>query len=164
MLTTPKHYRLTFSGSVKPPAGVDPKLHSSISTNCGLIAYSDYSWRNPDKLYLYDRPAMVWPTANAQHSTGMCRRSPISLATKRLNMASYACEQFQFIMKVLSNIGFGPKDSVVLVVASKQPVRLQRTYVLLNALSSSQTHYFPHLVDHRVVARLSRTKHESDAG
>ena len=54
-----KHYRLTFPGSVKPPAGVDPKHHSSISTNCGLIAYSDSSWRNPDKLYLYDRPAMV---------------------------------------------------------------------------------------------------------
>ena len=64
-------------------------------------------------------------------------------------------------MKVLSDIGFGPKDPVVLVVASKQPLRLQSTYVLLNALSSSQTHYFPHLVDHRVVARLSMNENET---
>ena len=31
-----KHYRLTYSGSVRPPSGVDPRFHSSINTSGGL--------------------------------------------------------------------------------------------------------------------------------
>ena len=41
---------LTFSGSVSPPSGIDQKLHPSINTSGGLVAYSDASWRKPNTL------------------------------------------------------------------------------------------------------------------
>ena len=39
----------TFTGSVDVPPGVDPKLHTSVSTNGGLLAYSDSIWQQPDR-------------------------------------------------------------------------------------------------------------------
>ena len=37
-------HTFTFTGSVDVPPGVDPKLHTSVSTNDGLLAYSDSTW------------------------------------------------------------------------------------------------------------------------
>ena len=45
-----RNLSLYFPGSVKTPLGVDPKLHASIETSKGLIAYSDSSWRKPNEL------------------------------------------------------------------------------------------------------------------
>ena len=45
-----RNLSLHFPGSVKPPLGVDPKLHASIETSGGLVAYSDSSWRKPNEL------------------------------------------------------------------------------------------------------------------
>ena len=39
----------TFTGSIDVPPGVDPKLHTSVSTNGGLLAYSDSIWQQPDR-------------------------------------------------------------------------------------------------------------------
>ena len=38
-------HTFTFTGSVHKPPGVDPKLHTSISTNGGLLVYSDSTRR-----------------------------------------------------------------------------------------------------------------------
>ena len=152
-----KHYRLTFPGSVKPPAGVDPKHHSSISTNCGLIAYSDSSWRNPDKLGFNMFGYVVYLYG-----------APISFAAKRLKIvalssaeaeyaaASYACKECQFVRKVLTDVGYGPKDPVALAVDNQAAIKIAenigvtgRTKHFIDAI-----HYFRHLVDHRVVAPI----------
>jgi hypothetical protein len=49
-IVTTRDRSLNFSGSAKVPAGVDSRMHGHVSANGGLIAYSDSSWRRPDKL------------------------------------------------------------------------------------------------------------------
>ena len=55
----------TFTGSCAAPRGVDPERHGTITSHGGLVAYSDSTWRRPDKLgynafgyvvYLYGAP------------------------------------------------------------------------------------------------------------
>ena len=163
-----KHYRLNFSGSVKPPSGVDPKLHSGINTSGGLVAYSDSSWRKPDKLgfsmfgyviYLYGAPISF--------AAKNLKIVALSSAEAEYAAASYACKECQFVRKVLSDIGFAPKGPVVLAVDNQAAIKIAenvgvtaRTKHFVDAI-----HYFRHLVDHRVVVpTFVRTNHQCADG
>jgi len=149
-----KHYRLRFTGSVKPPSGIDPKLHHSIGTSSGLVAYSDSSWRNPDKLgfnmfgyviYLYGAPVT--------YAAKSLKIVALSSAEAEYAAASYACKEVQFVRSVMTDLGFPPKGPVVLAVDNQAAIKIAenvgvtgRTKHFVDAI-----HYFRHLVDHRVV-------------
>ena len=42
--------QISFSGTSSAPSGISQKLSDAISSNHGLVAYSDASWHKPDKL------------------------------------------------------------------------------------------------------------------
>ena len=83
---------------MKPPTGVDSKLHPSIGSSSGLIAYSDSSWRKPDKLGYNMFGYVIYLFG-----------SPISFVAKNLKIvalssaeaeyaaASYCCKEVQFV-------------------------------------------------------------------
>ena len=77
----------------------------------------------------------------------------LSSAEAEYAAASYACKECQFVRKVLSDVGFGPKDPVVLAVDNQAAIKIAenigvtaRTKHFIDAI-----HYFRHLVDHRLV-------------
>ena len=163
-----KHYRLTYSGSVRPPSGVDPRFHSSINTSGGLVAYSDSSWRNPDKLgyncfgyviYLYGGPI--------SYAAKNLKIVALSSAEAEYAAASYTCKECQFVRKVLSDIGFAPKGPIVLAVDNQAAIKIAenvgvtgRTKHFVDAI-----HYFRHLVDHQVIVpTFVRTNHQCADG
>ena len=150
-----KHYRLHFPGSVKPPQGVDSSLHTSISNSSGLIAYSDSSWRKPNKLgfdmfgyvvYYYGAPVSFV----AKHLKVVA----LSSAEAEYAAASYACKEIVFVRKLLTDLGYPPVGPVPLCVDNRAAINIAEN---MGVTSKSKhfvdaIHYFRHLVDHKVVA------------
>lgn len=145
---------LHFSGSVRPPSGLDSKLHSSISTHGGLIAYSDASWRNPDKLGFNSFGFVVYLYG-----------APVSFAAKRLKVvalssaeaeyaaAAYACKELVFVRNVLGDLGFRISEPTVLAVDNQAAIKIAENLGVTgrNKHFTDAIHFFRHLVDHRVV-------------
>ena len=146
-----KHYRLHFLGSVKPPQGVDSSLHTSISNSSGLIAYSDSSWRKPNKLgfnmfgyvvYYYGAPVSFV----AKHLKVVA----LSSAEAEYAAASYACKEIVFVRKLLTDLGYPPVGPITLCVDNRAAINIAEN---MGVTSKSKhfvdaIHYFRHLVDH----------------
>ena len=149
-----KHLTLHFTGSKYPPASIDAKLHPSISTCGGLIAYSDASWRKPDELG-YNMFGFVIYFMGA----------PVSFAAKRLKVvamssaeaeyagAAYTCKEIVFVRNVLSDLGFHVHGPTVLAVDNQAAIKIAENVGVTarNKHFGDAIHYFRHLVDHRVV-------------
>ena len=45
-----KDLKLNFPGKCEIPKGIDPSMHSKITNNGGLLAYSDASWHKPNEI------------------------------------------------------------------------------------------------------------------
>ena len=171
MLTMPlftKHYRLTLVARLDPPSGVDPRFHSSINTSGGLVAYSDSSWRNPDKLgyncfgyviYLYGGPI--------SYAAKNLKIVALSSAEAEYAAASYTCKECQFVRKVLSDIGFAPKGPIVLAVDNQAAIKIAENVGVTGRTKHfvDVIHYFRHLVDHQVIVpTFVRTNHQCADG
>ena len=153
-LLNTQDYQLRFLGSVKPPTGVDSKLHPSIGSSSGLIAYSDSSWRKPDKLGYNMFGYVIYLFG-----------SPISFVAKNLKIvalssaeaeyaaASYCCKEVQFVRKLLGDLGFPPKGPVVVAVDNQAAIKIAENIGVTGRTKhfTDAIHYFRHLVDHRVV-------------
>ena len=149
-----KHLTLHFTGSKYPPASIDAKLHPSISTCGGLIAYSDASWRKPDELG-YNMFGFVIYFMGA----------PVSFAAKRLKVvamssaeaeyagAAYTCKEIVYVRNVLSDLGFHVHGPTVLAVDNQAAIKIAENVGVTarNKHFGDAIHYFRHLVDHRVV-------------
>ena len=145
---------LTFTGSTVAASGLDPKVHDHVTRNGGLVAYSDSSWRRPDKLGY-----------NAFGYVVYLFGGPVSFAAKRLKVvalssaeaeyaaASYACTEIAFVRNVLADLQFQLSGPTVLAVDNQSAIRIAEN---LGVTSRSKhfvdaIHYIRHLVDHNTV-------------
>ena len=163
-----KHLTLHFTGSMQPPSSIDSKLHSSISTCGGLVAFSDASWRNPDKLG-YNMFGYVVYFMGA----------PVSFAAKRLKVvamssaeaeyaaAAYACKEIVFVRNVLSDLGFRITGPTVLAVDNQAAIKIAENagVTARNKHFGDAIHYFRDLVDrHVIIPTFVRTKDQCADG
>ena len=159
---------ITFSGSTQVPNGVEHSHHQSISKNHGLLAYSDSSWRRPDKLgynafgyvvYLYGGPVSF--------TAKRLKVVALSSAEAEYAAASYACKEIVFVRNVLSDLGVHLDGPTVLAVDNQAAIQIAQN---MGVTSKSKhfvdaIHYFRHLVDHRVVEpTFVRTTHQHADG
>ena len=136
------------------PSGVNPELHSSISSNGGLIAYSDSTWRRADKLGFNTFGYVVYLFG-----------APISFAAKRLKVvalssaeaeyaaASYTCREIAFVRNVLSDLGFSVKGPTVLAVDNTAAITIAENVGVTSRTKhfTDAIHYLRHLVEHNSV-------------
>jgi hypothetical protein len=146
---------ITFTGSTSVPSGVDTKCHSSVQSNGGLLAYSDSTWRRPDRLGYNSFGYVVYLFG-----------APVSYASKRLKIvahssaeaeyaaASYACREVVFVRNVLSDLGFPLRGPTVLAVDNQAAIKIAENMGVTSRTKhfDDAIHYLRHLVDHRVVS------------
>ena len=145
---------LNFTGPTKLPGGVDSSMHSRVSANGGLIAYSDSSWRRPDKLGYNSFGYVVYLFG-----------APVSFASKRLKVialssaeaeyaaAAYACREVEFVRHILSDLGFSLSGPTVLAVDNQAAIKIAENMGVTGRTKhfNDAIHYFRHVVEHRVV-------------
>ena len=153
-IVTTRDRSLNFSGSAKVPAGVDSRMHRHVSANGGLIAYSDSSWRRPDKLGFNSFGYVVYLFG-----------APVSFASKRLKVvalssaeaeyaaASYTCREIEFVRHILGNLGFFISGPTVLAVDNQAAIKIAENVGVTGRTKhfADAIHYFRHVVEHRVV-------------
>ena len=136
------------------PGGVDSSMHSRVSANGGLIAYSDSSWRRPDKLGYNSFGYVVYLFG-----------APVSFASKRLKVialssaeaeyaaAAYACREVEFVRHILSDLGFSLSGPTVLAVDNQAAIKIAENMGVTGRTKhfNDAIHYFRHVVEHRVV-------------
>lgn len=159
---------LTFSGSVSSPLGVDQKLHSSINTSGGLIAYSDASWRKPDSLgysmfgyvvYLFGAPVSF--------AAKNLRIVALSSAEAEYAAAAYTCKEVSFIRKILTDLGHKINGPVVMCVDNQAAIKIAENVGVTGRTKHfvDTIHYFRHLVEHNVIVpTFVRTNHQRADG
>ena len=149
-----RDYHFHFPGSVKPPNGIDPSLHACIRQSGGLVAYSDASWRKPDKLGFSMFGFVVFLFG-----------APISFTAKRLKVvamssaeaeyaaASYTCKEIAFIRGILSDLGFQIRHPTVLAVDNQAAIQISQNQGVtkLTKHFTDAVHYFRHQVEHLAV-------------
>ena len=159
---------IKFSGSVSPPRGVDAKLHSTIESSGGLIAYSDSSWRKPNSLGYSMFGYVVYLFG-----------APISFAAKNLKIvamssaeaeyaaAAYTCKEIAFIRKVLTDLGHKINGPVVLCVDNQAAIKIAESVGVTGRTKhfSDAIHFFRHLVEHNaIVPTFVRTNNQCADG
>ena len=149
-----KHLTLHFTGSMQPPASIDSALHPSISTCGGLVAYSDASWRRPNKLgYSMFGFVVYFYGAPVSFAAKNLKIIAMSSAEAEYAAAAYACKEIVFVRNVLSDLGFNITKPTVLAVDNKAAIQIAENAGVTgrNKHFSDTIHYFRHLVDHRVI-------------
>ena len=145
---------ITFTGSTTVPRGIDVGCHSSIAASGGLLAYSDSSWRRPDRLGFNSFGYVIYLFG-----------APVSFASKRLKVvalssaeaeyaaASYACREVAFVRNVLSDLGFRLAGPTVVAVDNQAAIKIAENVGVTGRTKhfGDAIHYLRHLVDHAVV-------------
>ena len=145
---------ITFTGSTSVPRGVDASCHASVAAGGGLLAYSDSSWRNPNRLGFNSFGYVIYLFG-----------APVSYASKRLKViahssaeaeyaaASYACREIVFVRNVLADLGFQVSGPTVLAVDNQAAIKIAENHGVTSRTKhfGDAMHYLRHLVDHRVV-------------
>ena len=77
----------------------------------------------------------------------------MSSAEAEYAAASYACKEVRFVRKVLGDLGFAPAGPVVLAVDNMAAIKIAENIGVTarNKHFEDATHYFRHMVDHRVI-------------
>jgi len=149
-----RHITFTFPGSKAAPQGLESKWHSNVSSNGGLVAYSDSSWRRPDKFGFNSFGYVVYLYG-----------APISFASKRLKVvalssaeaeyaaASYAAREIEFVRHVLTDLGFRISGPTVLAVDNQAAIKIAENMGVASKTKHfvDAIHYLRHLVDHRAI-------------
>ena len=147
-------HTMHFPGITKTPSGIDPTLAASISSSGGLVAYSDATWRRSDHhgfnmfgFVIYFMGAPVCFTSK------QLKVVALSSAEAEYAAASYACREIVFVRNVLVDLGFTLAHPTVLCVDNKAAIEIAHNIGVTsrNKHFADATHYFRHLVDHRVV-------------
>ena len=149
-----RNLSLHFPGSVKTPLGVDPKLHASIETSNGLIAYSDSSWRKPNELgFNMFGYVIYYGGAPVSYVAKHLKVIALSSAEAEYAAASYACKEITFVRKVLVDLGYVCNGPTVLAVDNEAALKIVTNLGVTarNKHFADALHYFRHLVDHLVV-------------
>lgn len=145
---------ITFTGSTSVPRGVDASCHAGVAAGGGLLAYSDSSWRNPNRLGFNSFGYVIYLFG-----------APVSYASKRLKViahssaeaeyaaASYACREIVFVRNVLADLGFQVSGPTVLAVDNQAAIKIAENHGVTSRTKhfGDAMHYLRHLVDHRVV-------------
>lgn len=146
---------ITFTGSTAVPRGVDAGCHGSIVASGGLLAYSDSSWRRPDRLGFNSFGYVIYLFG-----------APVSFASKRLKViahssaeaeyaaCSYACREVVFVRNVLGDLGFQISGPTVVAVDNQAAIKIAENMGVTSRTKhfGDAIHYLRHLVDHRVVS------------
>ena len=146
---------ITFTGSTAVPRGVDAGCHGSIVASGGLLAYSDSSWRRPDRLGFNSFGYVVYLFG-----------APVSFASKRLKViahssaeaeyaaCSYACREVVFVRNVLGDLGFKISGPTVVAVDNQAAIKIAENMGVTGRTKhfGDAIHYLRHLVDHRAVS------------
>ena len=161
-------HTFTFTGSVDVPPGVDPKLHTSISTNGGLLAYSDSTWRRPDR-FGYNSFGFVVYLFGAPVSFTAKRMKVVALSSAEAEYAagSYACREVAFVRNVLGDLGFRLSGPTVLAVDNQAAIRIAENMGVTSKTKHfvDAIHYLRDVVDRRqVVLTFVRTNHQHADG
>ena len=118
------------------------------------MAYSDATWRRPDKLGYNSFGYVVYLFG-----------APVSFASKRLKViahssaeaeyaaASYAAREVVFVRNVLGDLGFSVSGPTVLAVDNQAAIKIAENMGVTSRTKhfTDAVHYIRHLVDHRVV-------------
>jgi len=145
---------ITFTGSTSVPRGVDASCHAGVAAGGGLLAYSDSSWRRPNRLGFNSFGYVIYLFG-----------APVSYASKRLKViahssaeaeyaaASCACREIVFVRNVLADLGFQVSGPTVLAVDNQAAIKIAENHGVTSRTKhfGDAMHYLRHLVDHRVV-------------
>lgn len=145
---------ITFTGSTAVPSGIEASCRHDVSANGGLLAYSDATWRRPDRLGYNSFGYVVYLFG-----------APVSFASKRLKViahssaeaeyaaASYAAREVVFVRNVLGDLGFSISGPTVLAVDNQAAIKIAENMGVTSRTKhfTDAVHYIRHLVDHRVV-------------
>ena len=118
------------------------------------MAYSDASWRKPDRLGFSMFGFVVFLFG-----------APISFTAKRLKVvamssaeaeyaaASYTCKEIAFIRGILSDLGFQIRHPTVLAVDNQAAIQISQNQGVtkLTKHVTDAVHYFGHQVEHLAV-------------
>ena len=111
------------------PRGVDAGCHAGIAAGGGLLAYSDSSWRRPNRLGFNSFGYVIYLFG-----------APVSYASKRLKViahssaeaeyaaASYACREIVFVRNVLADLGFQVSGPTVLAVDNQAAIKIAENH------------------------------------
>ena len=149
-----KHKHIHFTGSVKTPAGMDPSMSANICANSGLIAYSDASWRRPDKLgfsmfgfviYLFGAPVC--------YAAKKLKIVALSSAEAEYAAATGTCKEIIFIRNLLSDLNLDLHGETILAVDNKACIQISENHGVTGRTQhfSEALHFIRHCVDHKVV-------------
>ena len=165
---TRNEHTFTYTGSCTVPSGVDVRHHAGVRANHGLIAYSDSSWRKPDKLGY-----------NAFGYVVYLYGGPISFAAKRLKVvalssaeaeyaaASYAMRELAFVRNVLSDLRVKMAGPTLLCVDNQAAIKIAENQGVTAKSKHfvDVIHYLRHEVDHRrVELTFVRTEYQHADG
>ena len=145
---------ITFTGSTTVPRGVDVGCHGGVVASGGLLAYTDSSWRRPDRLGFNSFGYVIYLFG-----------APVSYASKRLKVvalssaeaeyaaASYACREVAFVRNVLADLGFQLSGPTIVAVDNQAAIKIAENVGVTGRTKhfSDAIHYLRHLVDHAVV-------------
>jgi hypothetical protein len=145
---------LHFPGTSKAPSGIDPSLGESIKASGGLVAFSDSTWRRPDR-HGFNMFGFVvfFMGAPISFTSKQLKVVALSSAEAEYAAASYACREISFIRHVLLDLGFQLTHPTILCVDNKAAIEIANNLGVTskNKHFVDAIHYFRHLVDHRVV-------------
>ncbi|NBO94071.1 MAG: Ty1/Copia family ribonuclease HI, partial [Planctomycetia bacterium] len=145
---------LHFPGTSKAPSGIDPSLGESIRASGGLVAFSDSTWRRPDR-HGFNMFGFVvfFMGAPISFTSKQLKVVALSSAEAEYAAASYACREISFIRHVLLDLGFNLTYPTILCVDNRAAIEIAHNLGVTsrNKHFVDAIHYFRHLVDHRVV-------------
>ena len=152
---------LHFSGSVDAPIGVDRSMRDQVRKNHGLVAYSDASFRKPDRLgysmfgfvvYLYGAPISF--------TSKRLKVIALSSAEAEYAAASYTCKELVFVRNILSDLGVQLNGPIVLAVDNQAAIKISQNHGVtkLTKHFEDAVHYFRNSVERqRVIPTFVRT-------
>ena len=162
------HAQLTYSGSSECPDGVKSEMHGRIRNSSGLVAYSDASWHNPDKLG-YNMFGYGVYLLGGVISYGAKRIKVVatSSAESEYAAAAYTCKEIVFVRNICDFLGIKLDGPTVICVDNQAAIKVAENLGVTgrNKHFTDSLHYFRHLVYHQIVVpTFVTTKHQRADG
>ena len=119
------HQKLTFSGSMQIPMGVDKVHHSQILKNHGLLAYSDASWRDTG-VDGYNRFGYIvyFMGGPISFNSKQIKVVALSSAEAEYAAAAYTCKEIAYVRNILSDLGVRLDGPTKLAVDNQAAIKI----------------------------------------
>ena len=146
---------LHFPGQPNIPPGIeDPSLRENLQATYGFIAFSDASWRKPDKLgySMYGYVIYVYG-APVSYASKILKIIALSSAEAEYSAATNTSRELVFLRNILIDLGLTIQSPTVIAMDNQAAITIVQNQGVTarNKHFEESLHYLRHLYDHRII-------------